>query len=401
MSAGMLWNLHEEAFVQVPWLQKLSLRGTLGTMGNVSTASAYLTSQVGASVDTYSGLKFQSIVTAPNPLLSWEKVRMLNMAMDFSVFNSKLSGSIERYYRTSTDLLSYNPMNPSSGVSTLYGNWSAMKSSGWDISLSSYLRYLDFSWSGNLIFSHIKDQVTHYYEKPTSDRLYLTSAIGQYPIEGKPLNTIYSLPYAGLDGTGDPLGYLDGQISTDYAKIYNNTPISEYIYHGRATPNTFGSLRNSFGYKGVELSFMLSYQLGYYFRQQAFSSSALYQVTSYGSAVFQSHYTERWQQAGDEARTRVPAAVYPVNGNREVFYGMAEDHVQRGDHIRFRDIRLSYSFPGLKNGLFRNLQLYGYVDNVGLLWAANESGFDPLAIPDAGLKYPAARTYALGVNLKF
>ncbi|ERJ58187.1 SusC/RagA family TonB-linked outer membrane protein [Sphingobacterium paucimobilis] len=400
MSAGMLWNLHEEAFVQFPWLQKLSLRGTLGTMGNVSTASAYLTSQVGAIADPDNGRKFQRIITAPNPLLSWEKVRMLNVAMDFSLLNSKLSGAVERYYRTSTDLLSYNPMNPSSGVSTLYGNWSAMKSSGWDISLNSHLRYGDFSWNGNLIFSYIKDRVTDYYEKPTSDRLYLTSAIGQYPIEGKPLNVIYSLPYAGLDNKGDPLGYVDGQISTDYAKIYNNTPLSEYVYHGRATPNTFGSLRNSFGYKGAELSFMLSYQLGYYFRQQAFSSSALYQVTGYGSSVFQSQYLQRWQQAGDEATTRVPAAVYPVNGNREVFYGMTEDHVQRGDHIRFRDIRLSYSFPGLKNSLIRNLQLYGYVDNVALLWTANESGVDPLKIPGMGLTYPTPRTYALGVNLK-
>lgn len=292
-------------------------------------------------------------------------------------------------------------MNPSSGVSTLYGNWSAMKSSGWDISLHSRLRYADFSWTGNLIFSRINDWVTDYYEKPASDALYLTSAIGQYPIEGKPLNTIYSLPYAGLDNKGDPQGYLDGQISTDYAKIYNNTPLSEYVYHGRATPSTFGSLRNSFGYKGIELSLMLSYQLGYYFRQQAFSSSSLYSLTGYGSAVFQSHYTERWQQAGDEATTRVPRATYPANGNRESFYNMVQDHVQRGDHIRFRDIRLSYSFPDLKSRGIKGIQVYGYVDNVGLLWAANDNGFDPLAIPDAGLKYPAPRTYALGVNLKF
>ncbi|SKB75979.1 TonB-linked outer membrane protein, SusC/RagA family [Sphingobacterium nematocida] len=401
MSAGVLWNLHEESFVQFPWLQKLSLRGTVGTMGNVSTASAYLTSQVGGSVNSDNGRKFQSIVTAPNPLLSWEKVRMLNLAMDFSLLNSKLSGTIERYYRTSTDLLSYNPMNPSSGISTLYGNWSAMKSSGWDISVNSRLRYSDFSWTGNLVFSHIKDRVTDYYEKPTNDRLYLTSSIGEYPIEGKPLNTIYSLPYAGLDSKGDPMGYLDGELSTDYANIYNNTPLSEYIYHGRATPSTFGSLRNSFAYKGLELSFMLSYHLGYYFRQKAFSSSSLYSLTGYGSAVFQSDYTQRWQQAGDEATTRVPRATYPANGNRESFYSMAEDHVQPGDHIRFRDIRLSYSFPSLKNGLIRNLQVYGYVDNVALLWAANDSGFDPLAIPDTGLTHPTPRTYALGLNLKF
>src|SRR5690606_15000314 len=127
-----------------------------------------------------------------------------------------------------------------------------------------------------LILSHIQALVTYYSQKPSNDRLYLTSNLGQYPIEGKPLHALYSLRYAGLDDEGDPLGYMDGEISKDYANIYNNTALSDYVYHGRATPSTFGSLRNTLRYKGVELSFNLSYHLGYYFRQQAFSSSALY-----------------------------------------------------------------------------------------------------------------------------
>src|SRR5690606_36984489 len=142
---------------------------------------------------------------------------------------------------------------PSSGVSLLYGNWSSMKSSGWDISLTSHQLQGSFSWSSNFIFSHIKDVVTDYYQKPANDRLYLTSNIGQYPIEGKPLNSIFSLHYAGLDNMGDPLGYKDGEISKDYTAIYSNTTLSDYIYHGRATPSTFGSLRNTFGYEGIEL----------------------------------------------------------------------------------------------------------------------------------------------------
>src|SRR5690606_36255665 len=136
-----------------------------------------------------------------------------------------------------------------------------------------------------------------------NDRLYLTSNIGQYPIERKPLNSIFSLHYAGLDNMGDPLGYKDGEISKDYTAIYSNTTLSDYIYHGRATPSTFGSLRNTFGYEGIELSFSMSYHLGYYFRQQALSSSALYSVLGYGTSVFQSHYGNRWQRPGDEIQT--------------------------------------------------------------------------------------------------
>ena len=397
-SAGILWHLHEEGFMTLPWVQRLSLRATHGAMGNVSTASALLTSAVSSTVDYDSKRVFQRIVNPPNPMLSWEKVGVTNLAVDFAILNRRLEGSVERYFRKSTDLLSYNPMAPTSGVSRLYGNWSSMKSSGWDVTLTSRQIQGDFNWSSTLIFSHIKEVVTSYKEKPSSDRLYLTANIGSYPIEGKPLNTIYSFRYAGLDNSGNPIGYLDGEQSTDYTKIYNNTALSDYIYHGRATPNTFGSLRNNIGYKSVDLSFTLSYHLGYYFRQQAFSSTALYSVLGYGETPFQYQYAERWQQSGDEAKTRIPAALYPINGNRDAFYGMAEDHVQKGDHIRFRDIRLSYSFPELKNKAIKGMQLYVYVDNVGVLWSANDSGYDPQAVPNTGLLFPAPRTFSFGIN---
>ncbi|NGM90514.1 hypothetical protein G5B35_24755, partial [Parapusillimonas sp. SGNA-6] len=124
-SSGLLWHIHEEDFARVPWLQRLSLRGTHGMMGNVSTASAYLTSMGAFTPYFYTDRVYQSISTPPNPMLSWEKVQMTNVAVDFALWQGGLSGSVERYFRKSTDLLSYNPMAPSSGVSQLYGNWSS------------------------------------------------------------------------------------------------------------------------------------------------------------------------------------------------------------------------------------------------------------------------------------
>ncbi len=400
-STGVAWKVHEEDFFKIDWLEKLSFRGTIGTMGNVSTTSAYLTASVAANTHYNTGRVYQSIITPPNPLLTWEQVKMMNAGIDFSALNGRLSGSIEHYRRNSTNLLSYNQMAPTSGVSLFYGNWSSMKSWGWDLVLNSQNLEGDLSWTTNFIFSKVNDKVTEYYQKPSSDRLYLTSALGLYPIEGKPLHGIYSFAYAGLDENGNPLGYVDGELSTNYSAIYNNTPLSEYIYHGRATPAIFGSIRNNFGYKDVELSFNITYQLGYYFRNRSFSSQALYSVTGYWSTPYQSDYANRWQKPGDELITRIPAALYPVNGNRESYYTMVEDHVHRGDHIRFRDIRLGYSFPKLKNSFVKGLQVYGYVDNIGLIWAANKIGLDPQFLPGPGTSFPTPRNYAIGATIQF
>ncbi|ERJ57453.1 SusC/RagA family TonB-linked outer membrane protein [Sphingobacterium paucimobilis] len=400
-SAGARWQLHEEDFYKVDWLSKLVIRATHGYTGNVSGRSAYITSAISSSPFYYTNKIYQTITNPPNPQLSWENVRMSNLAADFSAFNSRLSGSLEYYRKKATDLLSSSPINPSSGVTTLYGNWSSLKGSGWDLNLTGKnIQTQDFLWQSDLILSYTNEKVTDYKRKPSSDRMYLTSNLGEYPIEGKPLYGMYSFASAGLDAHGQPQGYLHGQLSQDYTNIYNNTRLDDYVYRGRATPNLFGSIRNTFQYKAFDLSFNISAQFGYYVRRKGLSYGLLYDVSSYMNMPFQYDYMNRWQKAGDELNTHVPAAIYPVVANRETFYNMTEHLVDRGDHIRLRDIRLGYTVKLPKMG-FSSLQVYGYANNLGLLWAANRLGFDPDAVYGNTMVYPAVRTYSLGVNANF
>ena len=400
-SAGLRWQLHEEDFFKIDWLPKLVIRATHGYTGNVSGASAYITSAIASSPNVRTGRVYQTITNPPNPQLSWENIGMTSIAVDFSAFQNRLSGSIEHYRKKATDLLSSQPINPSSGVTSLFGNWSSLKGYGWDVNLTGInIETKDFLWQSDLILSYTNEKVTDYKLKPSSDRMYLTSNLGQYPIEGKPLYGIYSFAWAGLDETGQPQGYLDGEVSKDYTNIYNNTRLEDYMYHGRATPPIFGSIRNTFRYKAMELSVNISAQFGYYVRRSGMSYTALYSTTGYTWAPFQYDYMNRWQQPGDEARTHVPAAQYPVVANRETFYNMAEVLVERGDHIRLRDIRLSYQLKLPKIGL-PSVQIYGYANNLGVLWAANKLGFDPEAVYRTTINYPAVRTYSFGLNIDF
>src|SRR5690606_1325607 len=175
---------------------------------------------------------------------------------------------------------------------------------------------------------------------------------------------------------------------------------ADYVYHGRATPPLFGSIRNTFRYKELELSVNIFAQFGYYIRGAGMNYGQLYSVTGYTMAPFQYDYVNRWQQPGDEAHTHVPAAQYPVVANRETFYGMSEVLVERGDHIRLRDIRLAYRLKLPRIGL-PSVQVYGYANNLGVLWAANKLGFDPEAVYSNRMVYPAVRTYSFGVNIDF
>ena len=403
-SVGGLWHVHHEKFFDLSFVDKLSLRATTGAMGNVSTASAYTTSTVASTPYVYSGNVYQSISTPPNPSLSWEKIRMSNFGIDFAFFGNRLSGSIEHYRKKSTDLLSSAPIHPSSGVSTLYGNWSSLSAKGWDLVLHSKNLRGKLDWHTDILLSTVKDEVTDYKLKPSNERDYMTSnlGLGYYPIEGKPLYSLFSLRSAGLDANGDPQGYLDGEVSKEYNLLYNSTKLSDFVYHGRATPSVFGSVRNTFAYRNVELSFNIAYRFGYYFRRSGLSSSAVYAASNYSTGIFQADYDNRWQKEGDEGHTRVPRLQFPLNANRESFYQYTEDLIEKGDHIRLRDLRLAYHLlPKTQMGGIKKVEVYFFASNLGILWRANKHHIDPDMIPNQSLIFPTPGNYAAGLTLNF
>src|SRR3546814_19755029 len=82
------------------------------------------------------------------------------------------------------------------------------------------------------------------------------------------------------------------------------------------------------------------YKFGYSFRRASLNYSTLF-------SAYNGHgdFANRWQQPGDETHTNVPAMRYPVNSSRETFYSRSSVLVERGDHIRLQDARVSYALP--------------------------------------------------------
>jgi hypothetical protein len=210
---------------------------------------------------------------------------------------------------------------------------------------------------------------------------------------------LYSYRWAGLTHTtGDPQGYLNGQVSTDYGSILSNTTIDNMVYNGSSRPTTYGSFRNNFSYKDLSLSFNVIYKLNYYFRRSSYTSSAL----PYGGNI---DYYKRWQNPGDELTTNVPSLQYPpYNGNRDVFYNYSSVLIDKGDHVRLQDITLSYELNQnhWKGSPFTKLQVYTYLNNVGILWRANHDHLDPdLSTNSNFAAYPMPRTLAFGIKANF
>ncbi len=400
-STGGAWLVNNEPFYHAGWLPRLKLRATYGYNGNIArNATAYTT-----SIFTYpysTPLDAALIQNPPNSHLQWEKVRMLNLGIDFGTKNNRVSGTVEYYRKKATDLLGQAPLDPTLGVSSSYsngtsyyfGNVAGMKGQGWDVQVTSRNIARKFTWTTDWVFSNVHTAITDYQLPAGYGSLYLTPNTIN-PVKGKPVYSVYSFPWAGLDGTtGAAQGIVSGKKSEDYATIFSSTPLDSMVYNGPVQPTYFGAVRNTFGWKQFSLSFNISYKLGYYFRRSSINYSALF-----SSWTGSGDYAKRWQQPGDEAHTNVPSLVYPANPIADAFYQYASVLVEKGDHLRLEDITLSYdlnkaSMPKLP---FAHVRLYAYAGNLWVLWTANKEHIDPYYnnVPSAG------KTLSLGVNISF
>lgn len=391
-SAGLSWNVVREDFYHWQWLPVLRLRATYGYNGAVDKSlSAYTTAVYISGTNNWTGLPSAMIQNPPNPGLRWERVKVLNLGLDFALKKDVLSGSVEYYRKKGIDIIGSTPYAPQTGITSFKGNTAGTLGRGVDLSLNS--RNIDraFKWYSSLLFSVAKDQVQKYLDRSADVNRYLSSSF-TVPLEGKPLYAVYSYRWAGLDPqTGDPQGYLDGEVSKDYTAIFAAARPENLLYHGPLRPVTYGAFRNTFSYRGLSVSANISYRLGYFFRRESINYSTF--LAGNGG---HGDYYRRWQKPGDENRTDVPSVPEVTNANRNTFYTYSEVLVEKGDHIRLEDIQAGYDLDRRRQRWlpFRNAQLYLYMTNLGLLWKAAKGDIDPDYT--SRWSFPAARTVAFG-----
>lgn len=393
-STGIAWNISREGFYKWQAVPELKLRTTYGYNGNFNNGIASALAVIAYSgVNQLTGLSQAAIVSPPNPNLSFERVGQLNMALDFSSRNQRISGTIEGYVKYGSKLFSSAPVDPTSGFSSLVINSANTKGKGVEITLNTInLQSLAFRWNTTALFTYNRSIVT----RNLGTTVILSQLLGNSqtnPVVGKDAASVYGLKFAGLDPeTGDPMGYVNGESSKDYAKLLSPTPLSadSLRYFGSAYPVYSSVLRNTFTYKGLSLSVTISGKFDYFFRKRG---------VSYPNFVdggeSSSDFSKRWQKPGDEKITNIPSP--SDNPLRDQFYRYSEALVLPGDHIRIQDVVLNYNLP-VKFQHLKNVRLYANVMNMNVIvWRKNKEGIDP----DFQNFIPEPRTLAIGVSANF
>lgn len=392
-STGLMWDISKEPFYRSAMFPSLKLRATYGYQGNLDISKVAVVTLRYGYTSPQTGAPNATIANFPNPDLQWEQTAMFNLALDFSTKNNRLSGSIEFFHKHITDLYGMSPVDPTTGTlqPEIQRNMGTAKGHGFDFVLNSQNIKGVFNWSSRLLVNTYRMKVLHYREVPV---LGGTAIGGTFtPLDGYSPYSLFAYRWGGLDPeTGDPIGYLNGAPTKDYAAIMYESTFSDLDYLGSSIPTISGSLGNTVSWKGFSAAFNISYALGYNFLRSSVDYSALIgQWRGHGD------YALRWQKKGDEQFTQVPSFVYPANNSRDYFYRASAALVEPGDHIRLNYINLSYTFdqPRFKRSFLAGCQLYTVVNNLGILWRANKYGLDP-AFGDRTV--PPIRTILVGIR---
>ena len=393
-SVGTAWTLTNEAFMQeVDWVNRLRLRATYGINGNIAkSVSPYLVADY--SLNSITGQQYGNVQTPPNASLRWEKTQVTNIGLDFDVLNNRLGGSVQYYYRNSTDLLSIADIDPTFGFTSLMLNMGEMTNQGWELELrSTPVRSHDFTWTAGFTLGYNQNKRSKVNREPPG----VSSMVGGFAaVEGKPYWAMYSYRFSRIDDKGETVLFNE---KGEEVSLTNITSVDALEYSGTTFPRYTGAIHSALNYKGVELSLNFVYNAGHKMRKRLASPHI-------GGALgpdnlMYSGYANAWEKPGDELKSGVtPRITYAYDANtsyRNNHWQQNNSQVVSADYVKLRNVALNYRLPveWLNRTSIKGLSLRVQADNLFFI-SANGEKLDP----ENGTT-PQRSTYSFGVNVSF
>ena len=430
VSAG--WNIDREKFMEnVSFVSSLKLRAGWGissnaginaytTLGSLNSNFYNFGSGTTAGTNLANGY---TINTAPNPLLGWEKTAGSNIGVDFSLFNNRLSGTIE-YYRTNTkDILLSKELPRSVGVNSQLTNVGKTSSHGMEFTLSSVnvQTKSGFTWSTdfNAFFNR---------EKIVALQNNLQRDIGNGWFVGQPIAVIFDYKKLGIWQTSEAAqaavyGVAPGDIKIEDVNKDNAITADDKQIIGNYQPDFVAGLTNRFEFKNFDLNIVMFGRFG----QNAVVTYLSADGSAAGHPFFgnsrvQQHKVDYWTPTN-------PTNDFPQpDAGRDGQNFTSTLTYRDGSFIKVRTIDLGYNVPNrwLGRSGIQSLRLYVSAQNPFILWAPlvkDGLGIDPegngtnsggaalsaqggqRAVPASavlvGMGVPSTRQFIFGANIRF
>ena len=392
-SAGLAWNISQE---DQSTISNLKLHTSYGLTGNSEIDTYRSLARVSSGTLLINDIRapYSYISSMANPDLKWESTAMLNIGLDFSLFNGRLGGTIEWYDKRTSDMLyTYKVPTPPYVYDRMQANVGDMKNTGIEVLLNlDVIRNKTFNWNMSLNLSHNKNEITKLSsDLYTTDRIYTgdpwirgASGVTSHVVEeGRPVGQFFMLECTGIKDGKYIITDLngDGEISDD-----------DRTYVGDAQPDLTFGWQNNFTWKNWDFSFFFRGTIGN-------------KVLNNPRAAYANNTYLIGTNALDDELT------YTMKESSRV----CSYYLENGSFIRLDNLALGYTFDTKKINWLDKARLYFAAQNLFVI--TGYKGLDPevelfrgeSSDTDAGLSpgieprqfFPKARTFTLGVNLTF
>lgn len=449
VSAG--WQIGEENFMSFSrnWLDQLKVRASWGVIGNQSINPYQYSPSMG--INNSNGVWLidgSKVITIHSPGLvsstfTWENVETIDVGLDFSLLNNRLTGTYDWYQRNTKGMITKAGALQLPGVVGTEApaqNGADMRTRGWEFAINWRNNIGDFGYNiGFNIYDHnstitkFANEAGLFYNRNDAqdDKRYREGmklgeiwgyvSDGYYSINDFENTTTWKLKegvtsiqsYNVRPGDMKFKNLIDSESSVNQINDGDNTlsnPGDRKII-GNSTARFQYGANLGVNYKSFDLSVMLQ---GVGKRDVWMGGASMFPFAGSGSAdaVFQTIYsnqTDYWRPISEDPSN--PNYMVPENPNAKYYriYGQVQNvgsntrisdkYLQSAAYLRIKNITFSYVFPKhlTQKIQISNLKLFVGVENLAT-FTSLPNGVDPERI---SWNYPFYRTMSFGTNITF
>lgn len=432
------WRISEEKFMQGTrsWLDNLKIRGGWGVTGTASIAEYQTQSNL---IQSYMILGNQTLLSYAypqqivDPNLGWEKSYNTNIGLDASFLNGRIDFTLDYYYTKTKDIIWTSLVPITNGGYTSSEQYKTTtnicesQNNGIELALTARpfiaKKDGDFSWTINGTFTKNSEKLTKFSADDGTSQYINGDIILK---EGEPINSYYdyklngtwklseadeaaifnaepgdlkidcpglvrhknedgSIYYTGVNANGEEVVY-------DATNPYDATQAKQVLGHQQ--PDWTMGLKNTFTYKGFDLSVYLYWRYG-----QMIKYSMLGRYNPQGTSNFPTYFDYWTTETGDQNHY-FPA----LNSSKPLseYSGWSGLNYVDGSFFKIKNITLGYTLPKnvLKKLGLENLRLYATITNP-FVFAKSDllKDYDPEMA--GSLDYPLTKQMVFGVNISF
>ena len=369
-SFAAAWHISKEKFFKVDFINSLKMRSGWGKTGNQEFPA-------GSAQTRYSfsngGIIGQ--VNNPNPDLKWQSDKQFNVGLDFSIFNNRVSGTIDYFNKTTTNLLFPSPPIQPAPLNSVV-RWinldGEIKNKGFEFLINaSVISHQNFKFDVGVNATFLKNNVSGL---PSPVYTGFVGGPVQIIQNGYPMNTFYTRKFLELDKT------------TGFS-LYEGNGASFY-YVGDPNPEILLGISPVILYKKISLTANMYGAFGHDVFYQSLMNFLNVGGISGGSNIALSVFRDPVKEA--IANPVTPSSRFILKGN----------------YLKIANLTLNYALGNVKN-VFKEANIYITGQNLFIL--TKYPGFDPETNADASIngipslgidntQYPSSRTIIFGIN---